>query len=122
MAHSTAARKLRKALDAELALMAQRSGQSLFWSTAEETLIERCMSTMDRLGDLQRDYNQAETSKARLAISTEIRLCDGQLARMLKVIRPELPGKPATITTLRARRAADARWAKERERNAAGNG
>lgn len=117
MTHCTAARKLRRELNAELASVAQQTGQTLVWSTAEAVLIERAMSTVDRIADLQRDYDEAETPKQRLAISTEIRLCDGALARLLKAVRVEAP-KQESLTTIRARHAANARW--EGERNAAG--
>jgi hypothetical protein len=119
MTHCTAARKLRRELNAELASVAAQTGQTLVWSTAESALIERAMCTVDRLQDLQADYADAGTPKQRLAISTEIRLCDGQLARLLKAVRVEAP-KQESMTTIKARQAVNVRWQRERERSAAG--
>jgi hypothetical protein len=106
-------------LNAELAQVTQQTGQNLVWSTAEAALISRAMSTVDRIVDLEKDYAEAATAKQRLAISTEIRLCDGQLARLLKAVRVEAPKAAETLTTIKARAAVNARWQKERERNAA---
>jgi hypothetical protein len=118
VAHCNAARKLKRELDKELSSVGAQSGQSLVWSTAEAALIERALCTVDRLQDLQADYSAAETAKQRVAVSTEIRLCDGQLSRLLKQIKVEAP-KAETLTTIKARAAVNARWQKERERNAA---
>jgi hypothetical protein len=116
--HCYAARKLRRELNAELAFVAQQTGQTLVWSTAEAALIERAMATVDRIGDLQKDYDAAETAKQRLVISTEIRLCDGQLARLLKAVKVEAP-RQESLTTIKARQAVNVRWQRERECNAA---
>lgn len=121
MVHSSQARKLRRELDAELASVAAASGENLVWSTAEKTLIERIMSTVDRIGDLSKDYAAAETSKQRVALSVEIRLCDAQLARMLKAVRVEVP-KQESLTTIKARRAVNVRWDRERQRHAEAGG
>jgi hypothetical protein len=122
MAHSAKALQLRKDLNRELTSVAQQSGQDLVWSTAEAALIERAMATVDRLQDLQRDYKAAETPKQRVAISTEIRLCDGQLERLLRRIKPEPQKAPETLTTIKNRAAANVRWQRERDRNAAAAG
>lgn len=114
MAHCSAALKLRRELNAELASVVQQTGQNLVWSTAEVALIERAMATVDRLVDLQCDYNAAETPKLRIQLSTELRLCDAQLARLLKAVKVEAP-KLESTTTVKARRAANFRW--DRDRN-----
>lgn len=69
--------------------------------------------TVDRIADLSSDYATAQDSKSRVKLSAEIRLCDSSLARLLRLIRTDVPHAPSQ-TTLKAQRAANARWDRER--------
>jgi hypothetical protein len=52
-------------------------------------------------------------------LSAELRLLEGSLARLLKLVKTDVPG-PEPQTTIRARHAVMQRWNRERERNATG--
>jgi len=110
--HCAAARKLRRELDAELCANGQAVGDELFWSAAELATLERIACTQDRIEDLQRDYAAAVDSvKLRAALSTEIRLCDGLLSRLLRTVKTDVPQVgPESRATQRGRRAANIRW------------
>lgn len=109
--HSRAARKLRRELDAELRANGKAVSDELFWSAAELATLERIACTQDRIEDLQRDYAAAVDVKLRAALSTEIRLLDGLLSRLLKTIKTDAPVQvPESRASQRARRAANMRW------------
>jgi len=112
MAHSAAARKLRRELDAELARNAAQAGTELVWTAADRAVLERISATVDHIGDLSRDYEAADDAKTRVKLSSEIRLLDGLLARLLKQVRTEAP-QPESLRTIKARRAAAVRWSRD---------
>ena len=68
---------------------------------------------VDRIQDLETDYAAAETVKQRLEISSEIRLSDGLLQRLLAQVSTAAP-QPEALISIKNRRAANVRWARER--------
>jgi hypothetical protein len=110
IAHSSAARKLRRELDQELAANSAAAGTELYWTAAELAILERIACTIDHIQDLSSDYARAETPKLRVQIAAEIRLQDGLLARLLKLVRTDVTNTVESPATRRARRAAQARW------------
>ncbi|MFZ0712631.1 hypothetical protein [Mycobacterium sp.] len=111
IAHCSAARKLRRELDQELAANAAAAGAELYWTAAELAILERMSCTVDHIQDLTSDYTRAESTKLRVEVAREIRLQDGLLTRMLKLVRTDVTNPAAeSPQTRRARRAAQARW------------
>ena len=49
IAHSSAARKLRRELDQELASNAAAAGTELYWTAAELAILERIAATVDHI-------------------------------------------------------------------------
>ena len=115
--HSSEARRLRRELDKQLDAAARQSGRSLRWSPSELQLLELITDAIDRKVDLQKDYAAAEDAKARVQISTEVRLLEGHIERMLRRVKVEVP-QPVTRRSQKARDAANARWQMERRRDA----
>ena len=60
--------------------------------------------------DLTSAYTGADSQKLRNEILREIRLQDGLLTRMLKLVRTDVTVVNESAQTRRARRAAQARW------------
>ncbi len=112
MARSAEARKVLAALDAELAAASERIGQNLVWTAPEQAVLGLISSTMDRKVWLSRAYSHTQDVKLRVELSAEIRLLETSLARLLKQVTPELPAAPS-MRTVRARRAANARWKRD---------
>jgi hypothetical protein len=112
MARSAEARKVLAALDAELAATSERIGQKLVWTAPEQAVLGLISSTIDRKAWLSRAYSRTQDVKMRVRLSAEIRLLEASLARLLKQVMPDLPAPP-TMRTIRARRAANARWKRE---------
>lgn len=109
--HCAAARKLCRELDAELRLNGETAGKELFWSASELATLERIACTQDRIEDLQADYEAAEGAKLCAALSSEIRLLDGLLSRLLRTVKTEVPPVvPESRASARGRRAANIRW------------
>jgi hypothetical protein len=80
-------------------------------SDAEAELLLECCRTLDAAEDLQTRIDAAEDERARLRLLAEVRqqrLTAGRLLAQLDV--PE-PDKVESPTTIRARRAAESRWA-----------
>jgi len=56
----------------------------------------------------------------KIALATEVRLTEVAIARLLKTISTEVPvDPPLSATSMKARRAAQSRWDRERARRAA---
>lgn len=111
MAHSAESRRIRRELDKELSAAGQRSGQTLVWSAAEKAILNRISDTVDHIADLTIDYRDAADAKTRVKISTELRLLDASLVRLLKQIKTDVPSAESRIT-VKNRAAARARWDK----------
>jgi hypothetical protein len=107
MEHSLAAFKLKRELEAELA----DNGADLVWSAADAARIDRAMAVLDRITDLQAAYDRLdpEEVKLRVALSTELRLHDTALSRIVGQIDTGAPEPAATPAHIRAQRAAMAR-------------
>jgi hypothetical protein len=66
-------------------------------------------SNFDRISDLRADYEACTETKLRVKLSTELRLLETAVARLLKQVKTDLPARESG-KTLKARRAANARW------------
>lgn len=111
-ARSAEARRIRRELDKELAAAAARSGSPLVWTAQDRVVLDMITSTVDRKCDLERFYAEAEEAKARVKLAAEIRLCEAHLARLVKQVRTDIP-QPESLRAIKARRAAQARWARD---------
>ncbi|OBG36199.1 hypothetical protein [Mycolicibacter heraklionensis] len=111
--------KVRQELDAELASASRRAGRALEWSAAERAVLELISADFDRISDLRAAYATAAEAgevKIQVKLSTELRLLEQSVARLLRQVKTDLPAAPS-VTTLKARRAANARWERERAAN-----
>lgn len=115
MARSPEAKKIRRELDKELASAAAQSGQNLVWSAQEEAVLGLICDEIDRKTAILEAWERAEDPKVLCKLSAEARLLEQSIARLLKLIKTDLPARESN-TTVRARRAANTRW----DRNAAG--
>jgi hypothetical protein len=113
MARSPEARKVLRELDRELESASKRARKKLEFSAAERAVLDLVAANLDRISDLRAAYAEASEVKVRVKLSTELRLLEQAVARMLKQIKTDLPA-PDSTTTQRARRAANARWDNER--------
>ena len=73
---------------------------------------ELIQAGIDRNCDLQRDYADAADAKMRLKLSAELRLVEAQLARLVKQVNTDVPA-PTSLRSVKAQRAALARWSKD---------
>jgi len=110
------AQNLLDALDAELAGSSERVGTSLSWTAAERKHLEMIASTVDRRVHLQRRYENTDPTDAKnlVRLSTELRLLDTTVSRLLRSVETDLPA-PVSQRSAKARRAALARWARDRD-------
>ena len=102
-------------LDVELASASERTGRSLVWTAADRELLALIADTIDRKTDLTALYHAAEDIPTQVKLSAEVQLLEGSLARLLKMVQTDIP-QPETMTTIKARRAARARWDKHATR------
>ncbi len=110
---TSAAVSLLAALDAELAAAGAATGRDLVWTAAELQARELLADTVDRRAGLAVRYERTRETKTRIRISAEIRQLDKAIMALLKGIRTDMPA-PESITTIKNRRAAMARWDKVR--------
>jgi hypothetical protein len=96
-------------LDAELAASAAQAGRTLSWSAAERAIIAMAADAVDRRVDLAASYESAGDVKDRIKIGRELRLMENATARLLAKISTAAPA-PETLRSVKARRAANARW------------
>jgi hypothetical protein len=109
MAHCAEARRVRRELDKELAAASAHSGRVLTWTAADLEILQLIASAIDRKADLQHDYDAAHDAKDRLKISSEMRLHESSIERLLRRIKTDIP--PAeSQRTIQARRAVMHRW------------
>jgi hypothetical protein len=112
---SAEALKVLADLDAELAAAGESLGEMLSWTAAEIEMREMLANTIDRRARVGTLYEQATDPKVIVKISVELRQLDGAVMKIMKAIKTEVP-QQESMTTVKARRAANTRW--ERERNA----
>lgn len=110
-AHGPAALRVIGELEDELAASGARAGQELCWDAADRALLDLIAAALDRGTDLAADYQLAEDAKSRMKLSAELRLTEQAIARMLKQVKTDVP-QPMSITSMKAQRAARARWDK----------
>src|SRR5262245_43820461 len=110
---SPEARKMLQELDAELADSSARAGTTLVWTAADRELLNLIADTIDRHADLAAHYANADEVKVRVTLSAEMRLLEGSLSRLLKQVQTDIPA-PESQTTIKARRAAMVRWARDK--------
>jgi hypothetical protein len=117
--HSAAGLKLLRELDKELVRASERQGCTLVWSAQERECLAMLATTVDRRELVQAALDRCDPDdrKSLVAYSQEIRQLDSAVERLLKSLSTEAPVTPESLTTIKARRAAQARW--DRERNAA---
>jgi hypothetical protein len=110
MAKSSEARRILRDLDKQLAASSERSGRTLAWNAQERAILAQISSILDRKAEEFLDlYKAAEDVKAKLKLSAEIRLLEQATARLIRGIETDIP-EPTSLRTIKARRAAHARW------------
>jgi hypothetical protein len=107
--HTSEAVAVLAELDADLAANAEESGESVDWSAADWVVREAIASAIDRKVWLSEAYSAAADVMLRLKLSTELRLTEQAIARLLRQIKTELP-EPMSRTSQKAQRAANMRW------------
>lgn len=116
MTKSHEAQKVLDGLDEELAAASKVVGDQLVWSAADVQILEMIEAHVDRRTDLAKRYKatKATETRLRIALSTELRLTEQSLARLLKQIEMGIPTgedqKPLSATTIKAQHAARTRW------------
>lgn len=103
------AQRLLDELDTELAANATRAGTTLSWSASERQIMAMIADSVDRRVELAAAYDQAEEVKDRIKISREVRLQEMATMRLLGKISTAAPA-PESLGSIKARRAANARW------------
>jgi hypothetical protein len=84
-------------------------GVELVWSPQEVEIIDMICRQIDRKVELDA-YQDAEDVKAKVKLSAELRLVENSIARMLQQVKIEVPAQSESLRTIKARRAARARW------------
>ena len=111
MKQTPAGQRLIAELDAELAASAARAGRRHSFSTAERHTIALAADALDRRAHLAAAYDATGDTKERIKLAREIRLTDMAVQRLLLKISTEAP-KVETLVSVKARKAANARWHK----------
>ncbi|MEO3757062.1 hypothetical protein ABGB19_02065 [Mycobacterium sp. B14F4] len=113
--HTPEAQQLLDELDAELARSSERAGTTLSWSAAEREHLSMVAECIDRRVHLRGRYEHCDPTdhKNLCRLSTEIRLLDSTVSRLLKNVETELP-QPMSQRSAKAQRAALARWARDK--------
>jgi hypothetical protein len=111
---SIEAQQLLAAMDAELADAAKRAGRDLVWSAAEQEILGNIGAAVDRKVELTEAYEQADPgSVVQVRLATEIRLTEQAISRLFGGVSTEV-APPRSATSLKAQRAANSRWNRER--------
>lgn len=102
-------------LDSELARSSETAGVTLSWTPAERQHLDMIADTIDRRTHLQGRYNNTDPLDAKnlCRYSTEIRLCDALVSRLLQRVSTDV-APPMGQRSRRAQHAALSRWAKDR--------
>lgn len=111
--HTAEALRLRRELDAELAANGKAAGRDLVWSAADRQILDLIISAIDRRVDLLKRYAALDDTKLRVKLSAELRLAEANIERLLRRVKTDVP-QPMSKTSLKAQRAANARWDRER--------
>jgi hypothetical protein len=109
MAKSSEARRTLRDLDKQLSASSERSGRTLAWNAQERAVLSQISSILDRKAEFLELYQAAEDVKTKLKLSAEIRLLEQGAARLIRSIETDIP-ETASLRTIKARRAARARW------------
>jgi hypothetical protein len=117
MAKSTEAQRILVALDEELTASAKQAGRELVWAAAEQDILAMIGAAVDRRVELSAAYEACESTGAKLKVATELRLLEQSIARLYKQVSTDLPA-PMSVVGQKAQRAANARWDRERMKNA----
>ena len=107
--HCAEAVRVLAELDAELEENAEELGERLAWSAAERLLREAVADAVDRKVDLKHRWAASTQDAARVKLSAELRLTEGEIARLLRGIKTELP-QPLSRRSQKAQQAARVRW------------
>jgi hypothetical protein len=114
MKRTAEAQELLDTLDAELAEVGEARGQQLSWTAAERELLSQLANTVDRRSHVRSLYEKVSGEpKVAVKVSVELRQLDKAVAGLLKQLHTDVP-QQESVTTLKARRAANARWERER--------
>ncbi|OBJ86537.1 hypothetical protein A5640_06945 [Mycobacterium asiaticum] len=70
-------------------------------------------AAVDRRAELSAQYKACETTAMRLRVATELRLLEQSIARLYRQVSTDVPA-PQSVTSMKAQRAANARWKRER--------
>jgi hypothetical protein len=111
------AQQILAALDDELAASAKSAGRDLVWSAKERDVLGMVGAAVDRRVELSAAYEQCESVTTKLKIATELRLLEGSISRLYRQVSTELPA-PMSLTSLKAQRAVNVRWDRERMKSA----
>jgi hypothetical protein len=118
----TDGRRLRRRLDAALAAEGVRIGRELRWDDKELEFLGLLESAADRRGELlalaAELSGSVENAGLLVKLNAEIRGLDRQITDLLGRITV---GEGAAVSS-RHKRAADARWSRQRARREAGHG
>ena len=90
----------------------------MIWSSAEAEILDMIAAHVDRRTDLAKRYKTTNETRAKIALSTELRLTESSLARLLKTVELGIPTgeetKPVSATSMKASQAAHTRWKRQR--------
>jgi hypothetical protein len=119
-AHCAVALSVLKALDEELAANGKRRGLDLSWSVADQRKREMLADQFDaceRAKKLRQLASADADAKLFVKLNAEVRQCNTQITRLLNEIKTDVPA-PQSLTSIKATRAINTRWERERARNA----
>lgn len=109
------------ALNSELAASAKESGRDLVWSAAEADVIGMIAAAVDRRVELSSAYAVCDNVNVKLKLATELRLLEQSIGRLLRQVNTDVPA-PQSVTSMKAQRAANSRWNRERMMKGVGGG
>src|ERR1700737_4591101 len=112
-AKSPEGRRIVRDLQRELEQASAEQGRELVFSAAESAILGQISSILDRKREFLVLYQDAEDTKVKLKISAEVRLLEQAAARLVKDVKTDIPAPPG-MRTVKAQRAARARWDRSR--------
>ena len=116
---STEANRIRREMDKLLADAGERQGEELHWDQADEKLLGMLQDHVDREVSLTERLAAATDSvRLQIALSTEIRLTQSSIARLLRQIRESIPQQqeqaaPMSPVSRKASKALSSHWRRE---------